>query len=123
MATLQYILHFKLDMPSGTTSMKVKSILGAQVNTIPLNKFKRVDHHMLGSQGKPKKVITPIEKTWISHEGLPKQFLGQFLLNIYHVPKTHSYLTCFYTITDTMSPHSSVIFCMSLIKDKIIRTQ
>ena len=46
-----------------------------------------------------------IKHTWISHDGLPKPFLGCFVAEVMHANEPRSYPTHFYMFEDATSPH------------------
>ena len=43
--------------------------------------------------------------TWISHNGLPKPFLGHFIVEVAHAKEPRTYPVRFYIFEDATSPH------------------
>ena len=70
-----------LPAQNGTKTMTVKIDPGAQVNTIPLSRYLILYPNKLTKSRFPKtKTLMPTHHTWISHDGLPKPFLGHFIV-------------------------------------------
>ena len=91
---------------SGTKSMTVKIDPGTQVNTIPLSKYHTLYPNKLTKFRYPKaKTLMPTHHTWISHNGLPKPFLGHFIVEVVHVKEPRMYPVRFYVFEDATSPH------------------
>ena len=47
----------------------------------------------------------PTHHTWISHDGLPKPFLGHFIVDVLHATQPKMYPILFYVLKDATSPH------------------
>ena len=82
----------------------VKINPGAQVNTIPLSGYCTLFPTKLNKSRYPKaNVLHPTAHTWMSHDGLPKPFLGHFMADVKHASEPRIYPTCFYMFEDTTS--------------------
>ena len=78
---------------------------GAQVNTIPLSRYCTLFPNKLNKSRYPKaNILLPTAHTWMSHDGLPKPFLGHFMADIQHASEPRMYPTCFYVYEDATSP-------------------
>ena len=95
-----------LPAQSGTKSMTVKIDPGTQVNTIPLSKYHTLYPNKLTKSRYPKaKTLMPTHHTWISHDGLPKPFLGHFIVEVVHAKEPRMYPVRCYVFKDATSPH------------------
>ena len=104
----QVSFYTRLQLPThdGTKLMTVKINPGAQVNTIPLSKYHTLFPHKVDDSRYPKpNALSPTDPTWMSHDGLPKPFLGHFVTEVKHASEPRSYPTCFYIFKDATSPH------------------
>ena len=106
-----------LNLPaqSGTKTMVVKMDPGAQVNTIPLNRYCTLYPNKLNKSRYPKaKSPMPTHHTWISHNGLPKPFLGHFIVEVVHAKEPRTYPVRFYVFEDATNPHILLSFIIRL---------
>ena len=104
----QVVFYTCLHLParSGAKTMTVKIDPGNQVNTILLSKYSYLFPNKLTKSRYPKaKSIMPTHHTWISHDGLPKPFLGHFIVEVVHVKEPRMYPARFYIFEDTTNPH------------------
>ena len=99
---------------SGTKTMTVKIDPGTQVNTIPLSKYCTIYPNKLTKSKYPKaKSLMPTHHTWISHDGLPKPFLGHFIVEVAHEKEHRMYLVRFYVFEDATNPHILLSYATS----------
>ena len=100
-----FFTRHQLPTQDRTKLMTVKIDLGAQVNTIPLSRYCMLFPHKLNKSRLSKtNALLPTAYTWISHDGLPKPFLGHFVADIKHASEPRSYPTCFYVFEDATPP-------------------
>ena len=86
--------------------MTVKIDPGTQVNTIPLSKYCTLYPNKLTKSRYPKaKTLMPTHHSWISDDGLPKPFLGHFIVEVVHAKEPRMYPLRFYVFEDATSPH------------------
>ena len=112
----QVAFYTDLHLPaqSGTKTMTVKIDAGTQVNTIPLSKYHTLYPNKLTKSRYPKaKSLMPIHHTWISHNGLPKPFLGHFIVEVAHAKEPRMYTVRFYVFEDATSPHVLLYYATS----------
>ena len=101
-----FYTHNQLPAHDGTKTMTVKIEPDAQINTIPLSRYHVLYPRKLTKSRFPKaKVFLPTQHTWIAHDGLPKPFLGHFIVKVLHATKPKTYPVCFYFFEDATSPH------------------
>ena len=85
--------------------MVVKIDPGTQVNTIPLSRYHTLYPNHLNKSRYPKaKSLEATNHTWMSHDGLPKPFLGHFITEVSHVKEPRMYLVRFYVFEDATNP-------------------
>ena len=100
-----FYTHLDLPAQSGTKTMVVKIDPGAQVNTIPLSKYHTIYPNRLNKSRYPKaKILMPTNHSWMSHDGLPKPFLGHFITEVSHATEPRMYPVRFYVIEDATNP-------------------
>ena len=100
------LYHLQLPAWDGTKTMTIKIDPGAQVNTMPLSRCQTLFPKKLTKSRYPKsKALMPTHHTWISHDGLPKPFLGHFIVDVSHATEPKMYPICFYVFEDNTSPH------------------
>ena len=103
----QVAFYTRLDLPaqSGTKTMVVKIDPGTQVNTIPLSRYRTLYPNHLNISRYPKaKSLEATNHTWMSHDGLPKPFLGHFITEVSHAKEPRMYLVRFYVFEDATNP-------------------
>ena len=101
-----FYTHLQLPACHGTKTMTVKIGPGAEVNTIPLSRYHVLFPKKLTKSRFPKaKALLPTHHTWISHDGLPKPFLGHFVVQVLHATVPKTYPVCFYVFEDATSLH------------------
>ena len=94
--------------------MIVKIDPGTQVNRIPLSKYCTLYPNKLTKSRYPKtKTLMPTHNTWISHNGLPKPFLGHFIVEVAHAKEPRMYPVRFYVFEDATSPHILLSYATS----------
>ena len=85
--------------------MVVKIDPDAQVNTIPLSRYCTLYPNCLNKSRYPKaKSLMPTNHTWMSHDGLPKPFLGHFITEVSHAKEPRTYPIRFYVFEDATNP-------------------
>ena len=112
----QVVFYTCLQLPGcdGTKTMTVKIDPGAQVNTIPLSRYHVLFPNKFTKSRFPNaKAPLPTNHTWISHDGLPKPFLGYSIVEVMHATEPKSYPTHFYVFEDTTSPHILLSYATS----------
>ena len=101
-----FYTHLQLPALDCTKTMTVKIDSGAQVNTIPLSRYCILFPKKLTKSRFPKaKALLPTHHTRISHDGLPKPFLGHFIVKVSHATEPKTYPVCFCVFEDAISPH------------------
>ena len=94
--------------------MVVKIYPGAQVNTIPLSRYHALYPNKLTKSRYPKaKSLMPTHHTWNSHNGLPKPFLGHFIVEVAHAKEPRTYPIRFYIFEDATNPHILLSYATS----------
>ena len=85
--------------------MVVKIDPGTQVNTIPLSRYHTLYPNHLNKSRYPKaKSLQPTNHTWMSHDGLPKPFLGHFITEVSHAKEPRTYPVRLYVFEDATNP-------------------
>ena len=105
-----------LDLPaqSGTKTMVVKIDPGTQVNTIPLNRYHTIYLNCLNKSRYPKAItLMPTNHTWMSHDGLPKPFLGHFITEVSHAKEPRTYPVRSYVFEDATNPPNPLSYATS----------
>ena len=103
----QVAFYTRLDLParSGTKTMVVKIDPGTQVNTILLSRYRTLYPNCISKSRYPKsKSLQPTNHTWMSHDGLPKPFLGHFVTEVAHAKEPRTYPVRFYVFKDATNP-------------------
>ena len=78
---------------------------GAEVNTIPLSRYRKLFQKNFTKAGNIKKnVLHPTSHLWSSHDSKPQQFLGYFIINIHHKTISKTLPFRFYVFQDTTNP-------------------
>ena len=112
----QVAFYTRLDLParSGTKTMVVKIDPGAQVNTIPLSRYCTLYPNHLNKSRYPKaKSLQPTNHTWMSHDGLPKPFLGHFITEVSQAKEPRMYQVRFYVFEDATNPPNLLSYATS----------
>ena len=105
MDTLHSILHFRSITKQGSKSLPVKVDPGADVNTIPLTKYRKLfPAHFTKAGNLKQKALHPTRHTWRVHDETPQQFLGYFIADIHHKTIPEVLPIRFYVFKDTTSP-------------------
>ena len=95
----------QVDTKQGAKSISVKVDPGAEVNTIPLNRYRKLFIKNFTKAGNIKNnVLHPTSHLWSSHDSKPQQFLGYFSLNIHHKTISKTLPVRFYVFQDTTNP-------------------
>ena len=77
---VSFYTHLMLPTKNGMKSIMVKIDPGAQVNTIPLNRYWKLFSHKINESRYPKQgTLIPTNQSWISHDDKPQTFLGHFM--------------------------------------------
>ena len=94
--------------------MVVKIDPGAQVNTIPFSRYHTHYPNCLNKSRYPKaKTLMPTNHTWMSHDGLPKPFLGHFITEVSHAKEPRTHPVRFYVFEDTTNPPNLLSYSTS----------
>ena len=94
--------------------MVVKIDHGPHVNTIPLSRYRQLFPNHLSKSRYPKvKSLMPTNHTWMSHDGLPKPFLGHFILDVAHTKEPRMYPVRFYVFEDATNPPNLLSYATS----------
>ena len=99
--------HTTLQMVTkqGSKPLPVKVDPGADVNTIPLTKYRKLfPAHFTKAGNLKQKALHPTRHTWTVHDETPQQFLGYFIADIHHKTKPEVLPIRFYVFNDTTSP-------------------
>ena len=83
----QTSFHTTLHMviKQGSKSLPVKVNPGADVNTIPLTKYRKLfPSHLTKAGNLKQKALQPTRHMWTAHDETPQQFLGYFIADIHH---------------------------------------
>ena len=109
-----FYTHLHLTTKTGMKHLTVKMDPGTQVNMIPLSRYRKTFTQKMAENGYPiPSSLNPTSDSWISHDGKPKPFLGQFIADIRHVSQDRSYPICFCIFEDAMSPHILLLYATS----------
>ena len=94
--------------------MVVKIDPGAQVNTIPLSRYRTLYPNHLNKSRYPKaKILMPTNHTWMSNDGLPKPFLGHCITEVSHATEPRMYPVRVYVFEDTTNPPNLLSYATS----------
>ena len=103
----QTSFHTTLQMVTkqGSKSLPVKVNPSADVNTIPLTKYRKIfPGHFTKAGNLKQKALHPTRNTWTVHDEKPQQFLGYFIADIHHKTQPEVLPIRFYIFKDTTSP-------------------
>ena len=85
--------------------MTIKIDPGAQVNTMPQSSYQKLFPQKVDeTRFSEPNSLNPTSHTWISHDRMPKSFLGHFVAKVQHTALPRSYPVCFYIFEDATSP-------------------
>ena len=82
--------HTTLQMVTkqGSKPLPVKVDRGADMNTIPLTKYRKLfPAHFTKAGNLKQKALHPTRHMWTAHDETPQQFLGYFIADIHHKTK------------------------------------
>ena len=99
--------HTTLQMitKQGSKPILVKVDPGADVNTVPLSKYRKLfSTHFTKASHLKQKIVHPTRHTWRAHDETPQQFLGFFIADIHHKTTSDVLPVRFYVFKDTTSP-------------------
>ena len=89
----------------GSKSLPVKVNPSADVNTIPLTKYRKLfPAHFTKAGNLKQKALHPTRHTWTAHDETPQQSLGFFIADIHHKTQPEVLPIRFYVFKDTTSP-------------------
>ena len=95
-----------------TKPLLVKVDPGADVNTVPLSKYKKLfPTHFTKADNLKQKILHPTTHTWRAHDETPQKFLGFFITDIRHKTTADVLLVRFYVFKDTTSPKILFVIC------------
>ena len=105
MDILQFHTTLQMVTKQGSKPLPVKVDPGADVNTIPLTKYRKLfPAHFTKAGNLKQKALHPTRHTWTAHDETPQQFLGYFIADIQHKTKPEVLPIRFYVFKDTTSP-------------------
>ena len=110
----QTSFHATLQMVTkqGSKSLPVKVDPHADVNTIPLTKYRKLfPAHFTKAGNLKQKALHPTRHMWTVHDETPQQFLGYFMADIHHKTQPVVLHTRFYIFKDNTSPK----ICLSYV--------
>ena len=89
----------------GSKPLLVKVDPGADVNTVPLSKYRKLfPTHFTKAGNLKQKILHPPTHTWRAHDETPQQFLGFFIADIHHKTTADALPVRFYVFKDTTCP-------------------
>ena len=90
----------------GSKPILVKVDPGADVNTVPLSKYRKLfPTHFMKAGNLKQKILHPTRHTWRAHiHETPQQFLGFFIADIHHKTTADVLPVRFYVFKDITSP-------------------
>ena len=103
----QMSFHTTLQMitKQGSKPLLVKVDPGADVNTVPLSKYRKLfPTHFTKAGNLKQKILHPTTHAWRAHDETPQQFLGFFIADIHHKTTADVLPVRFYVFKDTTSP-------------------
>ena len=103
----QTSFHTTLQMVTkqGSKSLPVKVDPGADVNTIPFTKYRKLfPAHFTKACNLKQKALHQTRHTWTAHDETPQQFLGYFIADIHHKIQPEVLPIRYYIFKDTTSP-------------------
>ena len=99
--------HTTLQMVTkqGSKSLSVKVDLSADVNTIPLTKYRKLfPAHFTKAGNLKQKALHPTRHMWAAHDETPQQFLGYFIADYHHKTIPEALPIRFCVFKDITSP-------------------
>ena len=109
--------HTTLQMVTkqGCKPLPVKVDPGADINTIPLTRYKTIFPQHFTKDGHLKKnALRSTASTWSPHDGQRKHFLGFFTVDIQHKTLPTLIPLSFYVFQDSTSPHLLLSYSASI---------
>ena len=109
--------HTTLQMVTkqGCKPLPVKVDPGADINTIPLTRYKTIFPQHFTKDGHLKKnTLRSTASTWSPHDGQRKHFLGFFTIDIQHKTLPTLIPLSFYVFQDSTSPHLLLSYSASI---------
>ena len=98
----------------GSKPILVKVNPGADVNTVPLSKYRKLfPTHFTKAGNLKQKILHPTRHTWGAHDEIPQQFLGFFIADIHHKTTSDVLPVRFYVFKDTTSPEILLSYASS----------
>ena len=98
----------------GSKQILVKVDPGADVNTVPLSKYRKLfPTHFMKAGNLKQKILHPTRHIWRAHDETPQQFLGFFIADIHHKTTSDILLVRFYVFMDTTSPKILLSYAVS----------
>ena len=99
--------HTTLQMVTkqGSKPLPVKVDPSADVNIIPLTKYRKLfPAHLTKTGNLKQKALHPTRHMWTAHDETPQQFLGYFIADIHHKTMPEVLPIRFYVFKDTTNP-------------------
>ena len=99
--------HTMLQMVTkhGCKPIPVKVDSGAEINTVPLSKYKKLfPAHVTKSGNLKSKALYPTTNKWAAHDMTPQRFLGYFIADIQHKSQPDILQVRFFVFKDNTSP-------------------
>ena len=109
--------HTMLQMitKQGCKSLPVKIDPGAEINTIPLSKYKKLfPAHFMKSGNLKSKALHPTTCKWTAHDMTPQKFLGYFIADIQHKTLPDVLQVRFFIFKDNTLPKILLSYAASI---------
>ena len=107
--TLQMVTKY------GCKPIPVKIDSGAEINTVPLSKYKKLfPAHVTKSGNLKSKALYPTTNKWAAHDMTPQRFLGYFIADIQHKSQPDILQVRFFVFKDNTSPQILLSYSASI---------
>ena len=109
--------HTTLQMVTkhGCKPIPVKIDSGAEINTVPLSKYKKLfPAHVTKSGNLKNKALYPTTNKWAAHDMTPQRFLGYFIADIQHKSQPDILQVRFFVFKDNTSPQILLSYSASI---------
>ena len=109
--------HTTLQMVTkhGCKPIPVKVDSGAEINTVPLSKYKKLfPAHVTKSGNLKSKALYPTTNKWAAHDMTPQRFLGYFITDIQHKSQPDILQVRFFVFKDNTSPQILLSYSASI---------
>ena len=109
--------HTTLQMVTkhGCKPIPVKIDSGAEINTVPLSKYKKLfPAHVTKSGNLKSKALHPTNNKWAAHNMTPQKFLGYFIADIQHKSQPDIIQVRYFVFKDNTSPQILLSYSTSI---------